>query len=142
MLASITNCIFDREWWQGIVEECGGRGGGDRGILRHARLSDPQREALPDLELIKVDASFNNGLGSPSSLHEGNDEGGAEEAQTLVGGLDPEGSAPNEGQQAEPAVPVHYLAGPRCCDDVRDRLGEQHTPCTCTMFVCHATGVM
>lgn len=105
-------------------------------------MSIKQTGALTDIELIKVDASFNNGLGSPGSLHEGNDEGGAEEAQALVGCLDPESGASNESQQAEPGVPIHYLAGPRCCDDVRDRLGEQHTPCTCTMFICHTTSVM
>lgn len=77
-----------------------------------------------DLEFIEVDASLHNGLGSPGSLHEGDDQGGAEEAQALVGGLDPEGCTANEGQHAEPAVPVHYLAGPRCCDDVCDGLGE------------------
>lgn len=86
--------------------------------------------AAGNLELIKVDSALHNGLGGPGSLHEGDDEGGAEEAQALVGGLDPEGCGADEGQHAEPAVPVHQLARPRCCDDVGDGLGEEHTPST------------
>lgn len=82
----------------------------------------------PYLELIKVDAALDDGLGGPAGLHEGDDEGGGEEVQALVGGLDPEGGAAHKGQHAEPGVPVHHLAGPRRRDDVSDGLGEQHTP--------------
>lgn len=60
-----------------------------------------------DLEFIKVDASLDYRLRSPGSLHEGDDEGGAEKAQALVGGLDPESSTANEGYDTEPGVPVH-----------------------------------
>ncbi len=83
------------------------------------------------LELIKVDAPLNDGLGGPAGLHEGDDQGRREEVQALVGGLDPEGSSAHKGQHTEPAVPVHHLAGPCCCDDICDRLGEQHAPSTC-----------
>lgn len=75
--------------------------------------------------------------------------------EALVGGLDPEGCATHKGQHTEPAVPVHHLAGPRCCDDIGDGLGEQHTPGACkqkcTLFysqltesallVCHLAGL-
>lgn len=90
-----------------------------------------RRPDATDLELVKVDATFNNGLGGPGSLHERDDQRGAEQAQALIGGLDPESCTPNEGYHAEPAVPVHQLGRPGCCDDVRDGLGEQHTPCPC-----------
>ena len=75
---------------------------------------------LTNLELVKVDAALNDGLGSPAGLHEGDDEGRREEVQALVGGFDPEGSAAHKGQHAEPAVPVQHLAGPGCRDDVCD----------------------
>ena len=88
-------------------------------------------KAQANLELIKVDAALNDGLRSPASLHEGDDERGREEVQPLVGGFDPEGGTAHKGQHTEPAVPVQQLAWPRCCDDVCDGLGEKHAPCTC-----------
>jgi len=99
-------------------------------MAKHASATAGAAKASAYLELIKVDAPLNDGLGSPTSLHEGDDEGRREEVQALIGGLDPESSAADKGQHTEPAVPVHHLAWPGCCDDVGNGLGEQHTPCT------------
>lgn len=98
-------------------------------------LKSSNSAAQADLELVKVDAALNNGLRRPAGLHEGDDEGRREEVQALVGGLDPEGSTAHKGQHAEPAVPVHQLTRPWCCDDVCDGLGEEHAPGTCMQYV-------